>query len=775
MTTATAPRPAPALPEETAQAPPAEESRALRLAAFVALASWAAVHWAGLVADAPAGRAMLEVAVVSAGAAALVWLPRLPFRPAAIRAIGAAVVIAMLLAALLAAGLELRLLLPGGWAELREGVDRGLAGIQSVDWPYSGPDPWLRLTILLGAPPLLAYAAAVSFWPSGQNEGLRRAFALVAMLLLYGTAVTEHDPGAPLVRGIVLLALIAAWLWLPRLGPREAARGAVLVAAVGACALPFAARLDADEPWWDYRSWGWFGGGAQVSFDWDHAYGPLDWPRKGTTLLHVKSDRAHYWKTETLDRFDGFRWLRSGENSRTSPYGELPQRLEPEGRRWSYFEFNPRWDERIRFTVRGLRSDLVVGAGTTYSVRGAGVTAGTVDGTTTKLDEPLEEGQSYTVRAYAPDPSATQMRAAPRDYPAILTRYTSIFLPRPGATALDEGTRSDAVRSARPPGKPVTVGLRGDSASADPAGTRAIESSPYRRVYGLARRLTAGAPTAYEAVKRVERHLQRTYDYNEQPPSQEFPLAAFLFEDRIGYCQQFSGAMALMLRMAGIPARVAAGFSPGSYNRESEEYRVRDLDAHSWVEVYFTGIGWVPFDPTPAAAPAESQSTGAGSISAGGGENRDPGTADAVRGDTGADRGQAAGEGSGGQLGWWAVPLAGLLAALAAVATWLGLRARRSHAPGERADAQLRELERALRALGWRVPAGTTLLALERRLARVAGPRAAAYAARLRAHRYDPRRPAAPGPAERRALRRELVTGQGIRARLRALIALPPL
>jgi transglutaminase-like putative cysteine protease len=66
--------------------------------------------------------------------------------------------------------------------------------------------------------------------------------------------------------------------------------------------------------------------------------------------------------------------------------------------------------------------------------------------------------------------------------------------------------------------------------------------------------------------------------------------------------------MALMLRTLGIPARVAAGFTPGSYNADTKEYRVRDLDAHSWVDVWFEGIGWVPFDPTPSVAPAEAQS-----------------------------------------------------------------------------------------------------------------------------------------------------------------------
>ena len=69
--------------------------------------------------------------------------------------------------------------------------------------------------------------------------------------------------------------------------------------------------------------------------------------------------------------------------------------------------------------------------------------------------------------------------------------------------------------------------------------------------------------------------------------------------------------MALMLRMAGIPARVVSGFSPGVRDLEQRnEYKIRDLDAHSWVEVYFADIGWVTFDPTPPVAPAQSQVPG---------------------------------------------------------------------------------------------------------------------------------------------------------------------
>jgi hypothetical protein len=100
-------------------------------------------------------------------------------------------------------------------------------------------------------------------------------------------------------------------------------------------------------------------------------------------------------------------------------------------------------------------------------------------------------------------------------------------------------------------------------------------------------------------------------------------------------------------------------------------------------------------------------------------------------------------------------------------------RARRALPPERVAEAQLAELRRALARLGWAIPGGTTLLALERRLGRAAGPASARYAAGLRAHRYDPASPGPPGILARRELRRELGAG-GLRRRLRALIAIPP-
>ncbi|MGH2801314.1 MAG: transglutaminaseTgpA domain-containing protein, partial [Thermoleophilaceae bacterium] len=521
--------------------------------------------------------------------------------------------LAILCLGLGAAGLPLRLLGPENWSELADGLDRGLGGVQGVDWPYDGKDEWIRLTILLGAPFLLAIAATLAFFPALRGASLLRAAALVVLLLLYGTAVTERDPGEPLLRGLALLVLVAGWLWLPRLGSREALAGAAIVVAVGVLSLPPAAVLDGERPWWDYRAWNWFGGGTPIVFDWDHEYGPLDWPREGTTLLNIRSDRPHYWKAETLDGFDGFRWVRTSLNDGLSQSAELPGRFGfSQGPTWNFREYNERWDEEIEVTVRSLTSDLIVGAGTTYEVDGTRVRY-SVDGTTRLLGDPLEEGDSYTVHAYAPDPSRDVMQRSTVDgYPNYYGRYTRIYLPNPGESATEGvGLQGDAARSeAIDTREAVTVPLRGEALSDGGVADQRLRSSDYRDVYRLARDWTADQETPYDAVKAIETRLQETYRYSERVPTRPIPLHGFLFDERRGYCQQFSGAMALMLRMIGVPARIAAGFSPGSYNRDTREYRVRDLDAHSWVEVYFTGIGWVPFDPTPIRAPAESQSSG---------------------------------------------------------------------------------------------------------------------------------------------------------------------
>lgn len=734
-----------------------ERTVALELLAYVGLAWFAAAHWAdGLVSDAPSGSVVACVFVGVAAGLALAVTVGIQSQPARI-ALRIVCALAALAAGFVAMGLDSSYLAPRHWDELIDGIDRGFAGLGSAEWPYAGPEAWTRLVLLLAIPLALSLSAALSFWPGRQRF---RPAGLALLVALYATAVTEHQFSAELARGVALLLLVAAWLWLPRMpqqGGRTAAIAAGAVAVACLAALPAAARYDERKPWIDYEKWNPFEERSTQRFDWSHSYGPMDWPRDATTIMNVRSNQRHYWRVETLDRFDGFRWVPAGIGRGNNPM--LPQ------------PYRPRWESDFKVTIRNFATDLFPVAGTAIEVSGADpVVVPNEDGTVSAIVEALEPGDSYEVKAYVPDPSPAQMRRAPSPYPSELYLNTLLFLPPPGTTAL-EGT-----------------GRAGDAARSDfditdvPVTLDQIARSPYRRVLRLARRLARDKPTNYDKVLAIQRYLRANFTYSERPPSQEFPLAAFLFEDRIGYCQQFSGAMALMLRMLGIPTRVAAGFTPGSYNRETKEYRVRDLDAHSWVEVWFTGVGWVPFDPTPAIAPAESQSS-ADAASASGGAPGTPEATDRRGGQSTFSLSERAGGGvlpslessdEGGTAGWLlAAGLALLAAAVLGVAN-LAARIRRRERPAAH-ERDVAELRRALARVGEPAPATLTLRRLEERLEASAGPPAARYVQMLRQRRYAREGGSMPGRAERSALRRALASGRGPLGRLRALAALPPL
>jgi protein-glutamine gamma-glutamyltransferase len=749
----------------------------VRLVVFTGFAAYGATHWAMLVTAPSAAMIVATVAAAVACAAALALLERSQLPRRAVLALAALAVLAAFAIGLIATGIAPRLLLPTGWGELADQLDHALLGIQGVDWPYDGPDEWIRVTILLGAPLLLTTAAALAFWPaSPETRPPLRGAALVLLIAVYALAVTTNSPGSPSLFGALLLVLIAAWLWLPRRGVREWTAGAIVVGATALLALPAAAALDGDGPWLDYRSWSPFGDDTGIAFSWDHSYGPLDWPRQGTTLLNVRSERPHYWKAETLNSFDGVHWYRATGDDRLDLSAELP--FDPDGvsfdaGTWSYGELNPDWNDEIQFTVRSLSTELLVGAGLTYDVVGAAAVP-SADGTTQLLD-PLARGDSYTVRSYQPNPTPIVMAGAPEGYPDWVERYTELSLP--GARGADVET--------------VVVPPRGNRARAAEraAAKTALAGSVYGRMYELAVGLTGGGDSTYDAVAAIATHLRDSYRYNEDVPQHAYPLESFLFEDRQGYCQQFSGAMALMLRMVGIPARVAAGFSPGTLNRKTGEYRVRDLDAHSWVEVYFSGIGWVTFDPTPRATESGSAGAPAASgASAAAGEIQQSSVepepvpdanaaADGAGGDSGASDGASTQSSSGDRVPTVLVVLAAGLAAIAlaaAVAFVIRVRRRDALDREQLTAAEIAELRRALDRLGWDVAPATTLLALEQQLAATAGPRAASYARALRDCRFDPRRGDPPSPADRRALRRALGDAAGPLGPLRALIALPP-
>ncbi len=125
------------------------------------------------------------------------------------------------------------------------------------------------------------------------------------------------------------------------------------------------------------------------------------------------------------------------------------------------------------------------------------------------------------------------------------------------------------------------------------------------RIWVLADEFTRDQTSDLAKALVLERQLRESFGFTLENPSgrAEDPLAHFLLESKAGHCEYFATAMAIMLRMVGIPSRIVNGFRAGEFNEWSGHFVVRQSDAHSWVEAWFPGSGWVDFDPTPAAPP----------------------------------------------------------------------------------------------------------------------------------------------------------------------------
>jgi hypothetical protein len=127
------------------------------------------------------------------------------------------------------------------------------------------------------------------------------------------------------------------------------------------------------------------------------------------------------------------------------------------------------------------------------------------------------------------------------------------------------------------------------------------------RIPQLAQQIAASADNNYDKATAIESYLRTHFQYTLELPRaiQRDPLANFLFERKQGHCEYFASSMAVMLRTLRIPSRVVNGFRTGEFNDLTSQYLVRASDAHSWVEAYFPGYGWVSFDPTPAGPGVE--------------------------------------------------------------------------------------------------------------------------------------------------------------------------
>ena len=179
------------------------------------------------------------------------------------------------------------------------------------------------------------------------------------------------------------------------------------------------------------------------------------------------------------------------------------------------------------------------------------------------------------------------------------------FDPRTGTVVLDEGVQMEAgdrysVIAAVPRPSAEILDEAGVRAPGDDL-TQLPENVP-AEVAELAQRIVAdaGATTPFRQALAIQNEL-RTWEYSLDPPAGHDGTAMMQFlQSRVGYCEQFAGTMAVMLRTLDIPARVAVGFTPGKLlDPAGDTYAVSWANSHAWVEVLFPDVGWIAFEPTP--------------------------------------------------------------------------------------------------------------------------------------------------------------------------------
>jgi transglutaminase-like putative cysteine protease len=721
----------------------------VRATVLVAFAAFAGLHWMWLLDPSASERAWEAVGLVVLVVLGLLGAARLPgvLRQAA----AALVALAAVALALLAGGMADEDLRPDRWGEMLGGVGRGIEALPGIRVPYRGLDEWVRIVIGAGGTLLAVVAALLAFWPRRGGRTGFPAAALLALVTLYVVPAVVLQFEGEFLRGAVLAILMVAFLRLEKLRVRDAPAAGVAAAAVAIVALMAAPLLDGREPWWDYESWALETAGTRsVTFSWDHDYSPLDWPRDGRELLRVKARFPSYWKASELDIFDGVTWRRDPRNSGERPSSHLPDNAA---------NFH-RWNQDIRVTLRNLRTDTFITAGISLEVVGEdGFPAGGgVYGAATELGK----GDSYEANVYTPQPTDRQLRAAGTEYGDWLRQYTTLFVradldASPGGELVPERITWPAYGTGGVP----EIDQAGEDD--DVPATRVIEASELAGVWELAQQLKQGTTSPYEYIERVEAYLDEGFAYSEQPPAGARTLPGFLLDDKIGFCQQFSGGEALLLRMGGIPARVATGFTSGSFDDKEKEYVVRDLDAHSWVEAWFPEYGWVSRDPTPAAAPARAQPGDGDDSSPSGRTPTAPDLGGERLSDLESNRSLAPDEGTG--TGTW-IALGVVAVALLGGALLLERRRRRRLPPP--ALRPLAEFERALRRARYESGPGMTLTGFERRFS--GWPGAAGYVRALREQRYSGRA-ASPTAEQRRGLRAAIAREAGT---IRAWWALPP-
>ncbi len=273
-------------------------------------------------------------------------------------------------------------------------------------------------------------------------------------------------------------------------------------------------------------------------------------------VMTVTSQRPALWRGQVFDTYEGQSWYIQQTVVTPAQYGS------DGGYRLIDSDLLPGALVEQTFTLRRINSPIIYAAARPAAVYLSDWTSleqqrhdisrqasGAI-----QVTPYLPAGSSYRVVSIVPDFSAQQLRAAGTIYSSqqFIERYI----------------------------EQVPVSVEGEIA-------------------GLVGEITAAAQTPYDKVAQIKDFLEEEYLYTESspltPPDADSAVY-FLKTSKLGDCRLFSTAMAMMCRLAEVPARVVTGYATGEYDPHQGLYLVRGEDAHAWTEVYFPGYGWVPFD-----------------------------------------------------------------------------------------------------------------------------------------------------------------------------------
>ncbi|HEC24112.1 MAG TPA: hypothetical protein ENI95_14465 [Chloroflexi bacterium] len=349
-----------------------------------------------------------------------------------------------------------------------------------------------------------------------------------------------------------------------------------------------------DNPWYQLqdtfnRLFGGVEGGRAITPDYYggpvlQMGGPVSLGNNTVMYVHAPQGYRYYWRSKLFDIYSDGRWFTRNEARLGSDFGLL--RYEED----EAYALRRNVQQRFEIAIPATRllyaapqpvsfSSLPIWYDAVYTFPGSSEYA-TV--TAVQARDLITAGEGYGATSSISIADEASLRAAGTDYPAwVRERY--LQLPE----SITGRTRSLAARLAEPYDNP------------------------------------------YDVARAIETYLRHNITYNEgvaPPPPDVEPVDYLLFERPEGYCNYYASAMTVMLRSLGIPARIAAGFAQGEYDEELGAYRVLESDAHTWVEVYFPGYGWIEFEPTVSEQPIirPERSTETGGVGAAGQSEQSP-------------------------------------------------------------------------------------------------------------------------------------------------------